>query len=58
MEDQFDVRLSAFEPGTSIERYRTKTARTLDEDYGKHVKIFTNGSKMGDKVGNAIVKEE
>jgi hypothetical protein len=30
----------------------------LDEDYGKHVKIFTAGSKMGDKVGYAIVKEE
>jgi ribonuclease HI len=35
-----------------------KFARTLDEDYEKHVKIFTNGSKMGDKVGYAIVKEE
>jgi hypothetical protein len=32
--------------------------RTLDEDYGKHVKIYTDGSKMGDKVGYAIVKEE
>jgi hypothetical protein len=29
---QFDVRLSAFGQGTSSERYRTKTARTLDED--------------------------
>jgi ribonuclease HI len=33
-------------------------ARTLDEDYGKHVKIYTDGSKMGDKAGYAIVKEE
>jgi hypothetical protein len=41
-----------------IERYRTETARTLDENYGKHVNIFTDGSKMGDKVGSAIVKEE
>jgi hypothetical protein len=55
---QFDVRLSAFEPRISSERYRTETARTLDEDYGKHVKIFLDGSKMGDKVGYAIVKEE
>jgi hypothetical protein len=53
---QFDVRLNAFGPGTSSERYIT--AITLDEDYGKHVKIFTDGSKMGDKVGYAIVKEE
>jgi hypothetical protein len=44
--------------GTNSERYRTETARTLDEDYGKHVKIYTDGSKMGDKVGHAIVKEE
>jgi hypothetical protein len=40
-EKQFEVRLSAFGPRTSSERYRTKTARTLDEDYGKHVKIYT-----------------
>jgi hypothetical protein len=40
------------------ERYRTETARMLDEDYGKHVKIYTDGSNMGDKVGYAIVKEE
>jgi hypothetical protein len=38
---QFDVRLSAFVPGTSRQRYRTKTARTLDGDYGKLVKIYT-----------------
>jgi hypothetical protein len=57
-EKQYDVRLSAFGPGTSSERYRTETARTLDKDYGKHVKIYTYGSKMGDKVGYAIVKEE
>jgi ribonuclease HI len=55
---QFDVRLSAFGPGTSSERCRTETVRTLDEDYGKHVKIFTDGSKMEDKVGYAIVKEK
>jgi hypothetical protein len=55
-EKQYDVRLSAFGPGTSSERYMTETARTLDEDYGKHVKIYTDGSKMGDKVGYAIVK--
>jgi hypothetical protein len=35
-----------------------ETARTLDEDYGKHVKIFTHGSKMWYKVWYAIVKEE
>jgi hypothetical protein len=35
-----------------------KTARTFDEDYGKHVKIYTDESKMGDKAGYAIVKEE
>jgi hypothetical protein len=57
-EKQFDVRLCAFEPGTSSERHRTGTARTLDEDYGKHVKIYTDGSKMREKVGYAIVKEE
>jgi hypothetical protein len=39
-EKQFDVRLSAFGPRTM-----------LDEDYGKHFKIYTDGSKMGDKVG-------
>jgi hypothetical protein len=57
-EKQLDVRLSAFGPGANSERYRTKTARTPDEDYGKHVKIYTDGSKMRDKVGCAIVKEE
>jgi hypothetical protein len=57
-EKQFDVRLSAFGPGTSSEIYRTETERTLDEGYGKHVKIYTDGSKMGDKVGYTIVKEE
>jgi hypothetical protein len=36
----------------------TETARTLDEDYGKHVKIYTDGSKMGEKVEYDIVKEE
>jgi hypothetical protein len=35
-----------------------ETARTLDEDYGKHVKKYTGRSKMGDKVGYAVVKEE
>jgi hypothetical protein len=35
-----------------------ETARTLDGDYGKHVNIYTDGSKMGDKVGYAVVKEE
>jgi hypothetical protein len=57
-EKQYDVKVSAFGPGTSSERYRTEMARTLDEDYGKHVEIYTDGSKMGDKVGYAIVKEE
>jgi hypothetical protein len=27
-------------------------------DYGKHVKIYTDGSKMVDEVGYAVVKEE
>jgi hypothetical protein len=45
-------------PGTSSERYKTEAASTLDEDHGKHVKIFTDRPKMGDKVGYAIVKEE
>jgi hypothetical protein len=36
-EKQFDVRISTFGPGTSCESYRTETARTLDEDYGKHI---------------------
>jgi hypothetical protein len=58
IEKQFDVRLSAFGPGTSSERYRTETARTLNGDYGKHVKIYTDRSKKEDKVGYAIVKEE
>jgi hypothetical protein len=31
-EKQFDVRLSAFGPETSSERYRSETARTFDED--------------------------
>jgi hypothetical protein len=57
-EKQFDVKLSAFGLGTSSERYRMETARTLDEDYGKHVKIHTDGLKMRDKVRYAIVKEE
>jgi hypothetical protein len=57
-EKQFDVRFSAFGPRTSSECYKTKMARTLDEDYGKHVKIYTDGSKMGDKVRYGIVKEE
>jgi ribonuclease HI len=35
-----------------------ETVRTLDEDSGKHGKIYTEGSKMGDKVKYAIVKEE
>jgi tRNA A37 threonylcarbamoyladenosine synthetase subunit TsaC/SUA5/YrdC len=34
-----------------------ETARTLDEDSGKHVKIYTDRSKMGDKVEYAVVKE-
>jgi hypothetical protein len=57
-EKQFDVKLSTFGPGTSSARYRTETARMLDEDYGKHVKTYADGSKMGDKVGYAVVKEE
>jgi hypothetical protein len=57
-EKQYDVKLSAFGPGTSSERYRTEKARTLEEDYGKHVKIYTDGLKMGHKMGYAIVKEE
>jgi hypothetical protein len=52
-EKQFDVRLSAFGLETSSERYRIETAGTLAEGYGKHVKIYTDGSKMGDKVGYA-----
>jgi hypothetical protein len=42
----------------SSERYRTETARKIHEDYEKHVKIYTDGSKMGDKVGYVIVKEK
>jgi hypothetical protein len=57
-EKQFDVRFSAIGPRTSSECYKTETARTIDEDYGKHVKIYTDGSKMRDKGGYAIVKEE
>jgi ribonuclease HI len=45
-------------PETSSERYKTETARTLAENYGKHVKIYMDGSNMGDKVGYAGVKEE
>jgi hypothetical protein len=45
---QFDVRFSE----------RTDPARTLYKDYGKHVKIFTDRSMMGDKEEYAIVKEE
>jgi hypothetical protein len=56
-EIEFDFRLSVNGPGTCNERYRTETARTLDEDYGKQVKIYTDPSKMGDKVGYAIVNE-
>jgi hypothetical protein len=54
-EKQYDVRLSVFGSGTSSEHNKTETARTLEEDY---VKIYTDGSKMVDKVGYAIVKEE
>jgi ribonuclease HI len=57
-EKQFVIRLSAFGPGTSSERFRTETVRKLDEDSGKHVKIYTDGSKMGDKVGYVVDKEE
>jgi hypothetical protein len=55
---QFEVGLSAFRPRISRERYMTEMARTLHEDYEKHVKIYTHRSKMGDKVGYVIVKEE
>jgi hypothetical protein len=55
-EKQFEVRLSAFGPETSIERYRMETTRTLDKDYGKHVN--TGGSNLGEKFWYAIVKEE
>jgi hypothetical protein len=34
-EKQFDVRISAFGTGTSSERYRTETAKTLDKNYEK-----------------------
>jgi ribonuclease HI len=50
------------EPGNKLmknsECYRTETARTLEEHYGKHVEIYTDASKMGDKMRYAIVKEE
>jgi hypothetical protein len=45
-EKQFDLMVRAFLPGTSSERYRTETARTLDEGYGSPVKIYTDGSKI------------
>jgi hypothetical protein len=57
-EKQYDFRLSAFVLETNSERYSTETARILEEDYIKLVKIYTDESKMGDKVGYAIVKEE
>jgi hypothetical protein len=56
-EKQFDVRLCAFGPGTSSECYRMETTRTLEEDYGKHVKIYSDRSKMGDIIGYAVVRE-
>jgi hypothetical protein len=39
---------------------RTETATTLElcKDYGKHVKIYTDGSEMRDKVGYAVVKKK
>jgi hypothetical protein len=60
-EKQFEVRLSAFGPETSSERCKMETATTLDEDNGKQVKIYSDGSKMGDKVGrsrNTVFSEE
>jgi hypothetical protein len=59
-EKQFDVRLSAFGPGTSNERYRTETVRKLGEDYGKHVKIYTDGSQFSCEItvfiaGNCVL---
>jgi predicted phosphoribosyltransferase len=58
MEDNSRSGSARLDLGISSERYRTETARTLDEYHGKHVKILTDGSKMGDKVGYAIVKIE
>jgi hypothetical protein len=57
-EKEYNIRLSAFGPEMSSERYRTVMTTTLEVDYRKHVKIYTDGSNIGDKMGYAIVKEE
>jgi hypothetical protein len=47
-EKQFDVRLSAFRPGTSSERYRTETDRAFDEDYTVRSSLQSNRRKITD----------
>jgi hypothetical protein len=41
-----------------IQELRRVLISPNNKGYGKHVKIYTYGSKMGDKVGYAVVKEE
>jgi hypothetical protein len=52
---QFDVRLSAFGPGTSSERYRTEMARTLDE---RQIRIYYRQRRTHDQEKNSTSKHD
>jgi hypothetical protein len=39
-------------------RFRAGTAKILEENYNKHIKIYTDGSKKDEKVDNTRPKVE
>jgi hypothetical protein len=41
--------------GPNPERIRTELQAVLHEKYENYVKIYTDGSKVGDKLDNAVV---
>jgi hypothetical protein len=53
--EQYDFELCTIGRGGSTERLCKETARIVDERYKHHIKIYTDGSKIEEKVGYAVI---
>jgi hypothetical protein len=52
---QHDFELHAIVRGSNNQRYRAETNRIWKEKYEHHTKIYTDGPKKEEEVGNAVV---
>jgi hypothetical protein len=53
--EQIDKFLCAIPKGSSSIRFRSETAKILEEKYNEHIKIYMDGSKKHEKVGCVVI---